>query len=93
MTPEQLAVANKYIDYHADKFGHKKSNVSFIEGNIEKLEACLKEDQKFDLVVSNCVLNLANDKQQVLKDIYALLNEGGEFYFSDVYADRRVPES
>ncbi|MBY0517551.1 MAG: methyltransferase domain-containing protein [Bacteriovoracaceae bacterium] len=92
MTPEQLEVANKYVGYQADKFGYKKSNVSFVEGNIERLNECLKKDDKFDLVVSNCVLNLTSNKQKVLEDIFYLLNEGGEFYFSDVYADRRVSQ-
>jgi arsenite methyltransferase len=93
MTAEQLDVSKKYVDYHADKFGYKKSNVSFVEGNIEHLNECLDSNQKFDLVVSNCVLNLTSNKEKVLKDIFNLLNEGGEFYFSDVYSDRRVPES
>lgn len=92
MTPEQLSVARKYLDHHQTIFGYKNSNVSFVEGNIEALDECLPKDEKFDLVVSNCVLNLTSDKGKVLRDIFNLLEEGGEFYFSDVYADRRMPE-
>jgi len=43
------------------------------------------------VVVSNCVLNLSPDKPAVLAHVHELLADGGEFYFSDVYADRRVP--
>jgi arsenite methyltransferase len=93
MTDEQLDVANKYLEYHQNKFGYKKSNVEFVKGDIENLLDCLPKDVKFDLIVSNCVLNLVTDKKKVLKDIHSLLKKGGEFYFSDVYADRRVPEA
>lgn len=92
MTDEQLAVAREYIDYHADKFGYKKSNVEFLKGNIEKLDELDLEKNSFDLIISNCVINLAQDKYKVLKDAYDLLKPGGEMYFSDVYSDRRVPE-
>ena len=92
MTDEQLAVANEYKEYHREKFGYKESNVSFLKGNIEKLDELNLEKGSFDLIISNCVINLANDKLKVLKDVYALLKPGGEMYFSDVYSDRRVPE-
>jgi arsenite methyltransferase len=90
MTPEQLIVAQKHLSFHQDRFGYEKSNVSFVEGNIEELDQCLPTNEKYDLVVSNCVLNLTSDKGKVLKDIHNLLETGGEFYFSDVYADRRL---
>jgi arsenite methyltransferase len=92
MTDNQLAVANKYIDYHREKFGYSQSNVSFLKGNIEKLEELNLEPNSFDLIISNCVVNLATDKLKVLKDAYALLKPGGEMYFSDVYSDRRIPQ-
>lgn len=91
MTDEQLVVANKYVAYHQEKFGYKHSNVEFIKGNIEALDELGFEPASFDLIISNCVLNLAADKQKVLNDVYQLLKPGGEFYFSDVYSDRRVP--
>ena len=43
-----------------------------------------------DIVVSNCVVNLSPDKARVLSEAYRVLRPGGEFYFSDVYSDRRV---
>ncbi len=38
MTEEQIEVANKYIDYHTERFGYKKPNVRFIHDYIENLE-------------------------------------------------------
>lgn len=92
MTDEQLDVANRHKEYHQKAFGLGKGNVAFLKGDIEKLEATLPKSEDFDLVISNCVLNLAQDKKKVLRDVFRLLKQGGEFYFSDVYADRRVPE-
>lgn len=93
MTDEQLQVAEKHIDYHTKQFGYKKSNVSFIKGNIEKLDELPFEPESFDLIISNCVINLVADKNKVLKDAYKLLKPGGEMYFSDVYSDRRIPKT
>eukprot|EP00755_Sulcionema_specki_P005031 Sspe_Gene.4730::Locus_1557_Transcript_4_5_Confidence_0.222_Length_1590::g.4730::m.4730 len=44
------------------------------------------------MVISNCVVNLSPDKPSVLREVYRVLADGGEFYFSDVYCDRRLPE-
>ena len=93
MTDNQLAVANKYIDEQTERFGYSKPNVEFIKGNIERLDELNLEPASFDVIISNCVINLATDKQKVLNDAYALLKPGGEMYFSDVYSDRRVPQS
>ena len=91
MTDEQLAVANRHINYHADAFGYKQSNVRFLKGNIDDLAALNLEKGSIDVIISNCVINLVEDKEQVLKDAYELLKPGGEMYFSDVYSDRRIP--
>jgi len=93
MTDEQLAVADEYREYHREKFGYAKSNVEFLKGNIERLDELSLEKGSFDVIISNCVINLATDKLKVLKDAYDLLKPGGEMYFSDVYSDRRVPQS
>jgi arsenite methyltransferase len=92
MTPEQLAVAARHRDYHAKIFGYSSSNVEFVAGDIEALADTNLADARFDLIVSNCVINLAVDKLQVLKDAYRLLKPGGELYFADIYTDRRVPD-
>jgi len=91
MTEEQLAVARKHLGYHADKFGF--NNVAFLHGYIERLDELALEPASFDVIVSNCVINLSPDKDAVLAGVQRLLKPGGEFYFSDVYADRRVPEA
>ena len=90
MTPEQLAVARRHQDHHAERFGF--ANVSFLEGTIERLEHLPLEPASFDVIVSNCVLNLSTDKPAVLRGVQRLLKPGGEFYFSDVYVDRRLPD-
>ncbi|MFZ9560119.1 MAG: methyltransferase domain-containing protein, partial [Vulcanococcus sp.] len=91
MTPEQLEVARRHQAFHAEQFGY--ANVRFLEGRIEALDALALEPGSFDVIVSNCVLNLSTDKPAVLRGVQRLLKSGGEFYFSDVYADRRLPEA
>ncbi|MCL1077742.1 methyltransferase domain-containing protein [Parashewanella spongiae] len=91
MTDEQLDIANKHIDYHRMKFGFDCANTTFLKGYIEKLNELDIADNSFDVVVSNCVINLSPDKNAVLKEIFRILKPGGEIYFSDVYADKRVP--
>ena len=91
MTAEQLAIAEQHRPYHAEKFGF--DNVRFLHGYIEQLDKLDLEPGSFDVIVSNCVVNLALDKEAVLRGVERLLKPGGEFYFADVYSDRRVPES
>lgn len=92
-TPEQLAVANEHVEWHREKFGYAKSNVMFVEGDIEKLDQLDLPENHYDVIVSNCVINLVADKQAVFSAAYRLLKPGGELYFSDVYSDKRVPAS
>jgi arsenite methyltransferase len=89
MTAEQLAIAEQYRTHHAEAFGF--DNVRFLDGYIERLDALDLEPESFDVIVSNCVVNLSIDKGAVLRGVHRLLKEGGEFYFADIYADRRVP--
>jgi SAM-dependent methyltransferase len=91
MTDEQLAIAKSHQQWHTDTFGF--DNVRFIKGYIEKLDELGLEPESFDVIVSNCVVNLSTDKAAVLKGVHGLLKPGGEMYFSDVYSDRRVPEN
>jgi SAM-dependent methyltransferase len=91
MTAEQLEVANKYIDYHTQKYAYNKPNVEFKHGYIESLDQLGFDDDSFDIIISNCVINLSPNKEAVLREAYRVLKPGGELYFSDVYADRRVP--
>lgn len=89
MTEEQLAVARRHQAWHAQKFGW--ANTDFRQGYIEDLAGAGIADASVDLVVSNCVLNLSPDKPRVFREILRALKPGGELYFSDVFADRRVP--
>ncbi len=91
MTPGQLAVAQQYKEHHRRVFAHERSNVEFAHGYIEDLAACGIGADSIDVVVSNCVLNLAPDKSRVFAEILRVLKPGGELYFSDIFADRRLP--
>jgi arsenite methyltransferase len=91
MTEEQLALAERHREYHRDAFGF--DNVRFLREYIERLDELGLEAGSFDVIVSNCVVNLSPDKDAVLRGVQRLLKDGGEFYFADVYADRRVPQA
>uniref|UniRef100_A0A7S1RAS6 Arsenite methyltransferase n=1 Tax=Alexandrium catenella TaxID=2925 RepID=A0A7S1RAS6_ALECA len=91
MTDEQLSVARQHAGEYCKKLGYSEPNLSFVQGHIEYLDKAGLEDESFDLVISNCVVNLSPDKPRVLREVYRVLANGGEFYFSDVYADRRIP--
>lgn len=92
MTDSQLEIAKKYQDEMAEKFGYSKSNVEFHKGYIEDLKSLGIEDESVDVVVSNCVINLSPFKEEVFEEIWRVLKRGGELYFSDIFADRRIPE-
>lgn len=77
MTDEQLAIARGYEDWHRAKFGYQKSNVKFVQGYIERLnELSALESESFDLIVSNCVINLSPDKPAVFREAFRLLKPG-----------------
>lgn len=92
MTEEQLDIARRHQDFHAQAFGFPAPNTRFLHGYLEKLDELDLEPGSFDLIVSNCVINLCMDKEAVLRGARRLLKPGGELHFSDVYADRRMPE-
>lgn len=91
-TPEQLAVARRHQDWHRAQLGFPLSNVQFLDGDIANLGQLDLAPGSFDVIVSNCVINLVEDKAAVFAAAHRLLKDGGELYFSDVYADRRVPD-
>lgn len=65
------------------------SNVSFVRGDIEDMPF---DDQQFDVVVSNCVLNLVQDKQKAFSEMYRVLKPDGHFCVSDVVIRGSLPE-
>lgn len=91
MTDQQLAIAEQHREFHRLAFAHKESNVTFLKGQLEHLDQLDFEPRSFDLIISNCVINLCSDKHAVLQYAQKLLKPGGEMYFSDVYCDRRIP--
>lgn len=92
MTEELVAVSRQYAEYHQKTFGYKEANVSFVQGYMEKLNEAGIQDNTIDAVISNCVVCLCPDKRDVLQQAYNVLKEGGELYFSDMYASKVIPD-
>jgi arsenite methyltransferase len=73
--------------HSAEKF--HVTNVSFVRSELEKLEL---PDNLADLVISNCTLNHAADKQSVWNEIHRILKKGGRFVISDIYATTAIAD-
>ena len=64
-------------------------NVRFIQSELEKIELA---DGIADLVISNCTINHAANKEAVWSEVYRILKKGGRFVVSDIYATSPIPE-
>lgn len=82
MSDTQLETARSTMEWHQKRFGYARSNVSFVKGYLETLldgeteTSKLLQENSFDVIVSNCVLNLSPDKGTVLDNAYRLLKPG-----------------
>jgi arsenite methyltransferase len=65
------------------------TNVDFIQSTLEELKL---GDGIADLVISNCTINHASDKQAVWNEIFRILKRGGRFVVSDIYSSIPIPE-
>ena len=89
MTDTMLAIARKHAPIVAANLGYPTSNVEFRKGMADAIPV---NDGAVDLIISNCVINLAPDKRKVFQEMFRVAKPGGRFTISDIVADQPVPQ-
>ena len=89
MTDTMLDIARMHAPTVAANLGYPASNVEFRKGMADAIPV---SDGTVDLIISNCVINLAPDKHKVFREMYRVAKPGGRFTISDIVADQPVPQ-
>src|SRR5512135_362335 len=89
MTDTMLEIARRNAPIVAGNLGYAIPNVEFRKGMADAMPV---NDGTIDLIISNCVINLAPDKRRVFSEMFRVAKPGGRFTISDIVSDHVVPQ-